>query len=194
MYGIIFLGCDNNMFGYIKGQVKIINSNSIILENNGIGYIIFVANPYSYQIDENYLVYLYNNIKEDENSLYGFKTNEEKDLFLRLINVKGLGPKTALGIFATGSVSGVVDAIDRENILYLKKFPKVGEKLARQIILDLKGKLNVKEVVDNTNEELIEVLTNLGYKIVDIKKILPKVSSELTIENQIKEALKLMLK
>lgn len=182
------------MFGYIKGQVKIINSNSIILENNGIGYIIFVANPYSYQIDENYLVYLYNNIKEDENSLYGFKTNEEKDLFLRLINVKGLGPKTALGIFATGSVSGVVDAIDRENILYLKKFPKVGEKLARQIILDLKGKLNVKEVVDNTNEELIEVLTNLGYKIVDIKKILPKVSSELTIENQIKEALKLMLK
>ena len=68
---------------------------------------------------------------------------EEKELFLKLINVKGLGPKTALGVFATGSVSGVIDAINRENILYLTKFPKIGEKLARQIVLDLKGKIDI---------------------------------------------------
>jgi len=182
------------MFGYLKGLVDSISSNHIILENNNIGYIIYVANPYSYEIGKEYKINLYNNIKEDENSLYGFKTNEEKALFLKLINVKGLGPKTALPMFATGSPSGIIDAIERENILYLTKFPKVGEKLARQIILDLKGKLGVVTSEVSTNDELISVLENLGYKSADIKKILPKIDEELTIENQIKEALKLMLK
>lgn len=182
------------MFGYIIGKVKIINANNIILENNNIGYIIFVPNPYSYKIDNEYMVYLYNFIKEDENSLYGFNSEEEKDLFLKLINVKGLGPKTALPMFASGSVKGIIDAIERENILYLKKFPKVGDKLARQIILDLKGKLIIIKTDSNESEELIEVLVGLGYKLADIKKILPKISSELTIENQIKEALKYMLR
>lgn len=181
------------MFGYIKGVVKVINSNHIILENNGIGYIVFVPNPYSFEIDHDYIVYIYNHLREDENTLYGFKTIEEKELFLKLINVKGLGPKTALPMFGAGSVSGIIDAIDRENILYLTKFPKIGEKLARQLILDLKGKLaSSKE--SSVSEELVEVLTGLGYKLADIKKVLPKVSEELTIENQIKEALKLMLK
>ena len=182
------------MFGYIKGSVMVVTSNHIILENYDIGYIIFVANPYSYEVGKEYTVYVYNCIREDENSLYGFKTMEEKDLFLRLINVKGLGPKTAVPMFATGSVNGIIDAIERENILYLTKFPKVGEKLARQIILDLKGKLGTSTLEASTNDELIQVLENLGYKSADIKRILPKIDETLTIENQIKEALKLMLK
>lgn len=182
------------MYGYIKGIVKMINSNYIVLENSGIGYNIFVANPYSFETEKDYIVYIYNYIREDENTLYGFKSTEEKNLFLKLISVKGLGPKTAMPMFATGSVGGIVDAIDRENILYLTKFPKIGDKLAHQIILDLKGKLSAS--IDKTvaNEELIEVLTGLGYKLNDIKKILPKISSELSLENQIKEALRLMLK
>lgn len=182
------------MYGYIKGSVDSVTSNHILLENNNIGYIIFVANPYTYQIGKDYTVYVYNYLREDENTLYGFKTTEEKDLFLRLINVKGLGPKTAIPMFATGSVSGIIDAIERENLLYLTKFPKIGDKLARQIVLDLKGKLNTNIKVDNDSEELIEVLTGLGYKLADIKKVLPKVSEELSLENKIKEALKLMLK
>ena len=182
------------MFGYIKGSVKVLTSNHIILENHDIGYVIYVANPYSYEEGKDYTVYLYNYIREDENSLYGFKTLADKDLFLRLINVKGLGPKTALPMFATGSTDGIIDAINRENILYLTKFPKVGEKLARQIILDLKGKLTATSVSASSNEELILVLENLGYKQVDIKRVIPKISEDLSIENQVKEALKLMLK
>ena len=121
---------------------------------------------------------------------------EEKELFLRLINVKGLGPKMALPMLATGSVSGIIDAIDRENILYLKKFPKIGDKVARQIILDLKGKLtkDVTVTVNDTFDELISVLESLGYKTADIKKILPNVNTSLSIENQVKDALKLLLK
>ena len=183
------------MFGYIIGSVKYLTSNYIVLDNHGIGYIIFVANPYAYEEGKEYTVYTYNFINETENSLYGFKTLDEKELFLKLINVKGLGPKTAMPMLASGSVSGIADAIERENILYLKKFPKVGDKLAKQIILDLKGKLGGIAIESNdTTDELVEVLENLGYKPVDIKRILPKVDRSLSIEEQIKEALKLMLK
>jgi len=101
----------------------------------------------------------------------------------------------ALPMLATGSVSGIVDAIERENILYLKKFPKIGDKVARQIILDLKGKLvTTNDVNTSVNDELVDALTSLGYKSADIKKVLPKVDNTLTIEEQIKEALKLLLK
>ena len=113
---------------------------------------------------------------------------------MRLINVKGLGPKVASNFFATGSVSGIVDAIERQNIIYLTKFPKVGDKLARQIILDLKGKLVKAEENTNTNSELVSVLENLGYKTPDIKRVLPNIDETAPLETQIKEALKLMLR
>ena len=182
------------MYGYIKGKITYVTSNYIIIDNNGIWYIIFVANPYSYEENKEYLIYTYNYINENENSLYGFISMDEKELFLKLINVKGLGPKTAMPMLATGSVNGIKDAIDRENVLYLKKFPKVGDKLARQMILDLKGKLANVEGDSTESTELVEVLENLGYKTADIKKILPKVNKELRLEDQIKEALKLMLR
>ena len=182
------------MYNYIIGTVASITTNSIVLDNHGIGYNIFVSNPYAFEEGKEYKVYLYNHIREDENYLYGFKTEDERTLFLKLIAVKGLGPKVAMPMFATGSVNGIVDAIDRENVVYLTKFPKVGDKLARQIILDLKGKLTAAAVETQANEELISVLESLGYKKPDIKKVLPHINYSDTIENQIKEALKLMLK
>lgn len=183
------------MYSYIKGFIKEIESNYIVLDNNGIGYLIYTPNPYSFNIDEEYTVYIYQNVKEDELTLYGFKLKEEKDLFLRLIEVKGLGCKMALPIIATGSINGIIDAIERENILYLKKFPKIGDKVAKQIILDLKGKLNTNGVVtNNNNDELIEVLKGLGYKTNDILKVVRQVNTNLSLEDQIKESLKLFLK
>lgn len=184
------------MFNYIKGKVVDQESNYIVVESNNIGFQIHVANPYSYELGSNEQIFLYNHIREEEYTLYGFKNKEEKELFLRLINVKGLGPKMALPMLATGSVSGIIDAIDRENILYLTKFPKIGEKIARQIILDLKGKLaaNLQDENNSTNDELIDVLTSLGYKNSDIKKVIKSIDSSLPIELQVKEALKLLLK
>jgi len=180
------------MYGYIKGTVTEIESNYIILDNNNMGYLIYTSNPYSFKINEEYKVYIYQNVKEDELSLYGFKKKEEKDLFLRLIDVKGLGCKMALPLI-TDDINNIVDAIENENISYLKKFPKIGDKVARQIILDLKGKLvsDKNEVIKN--EELIEALEALGYKKQDINKIIPNIT-ETTIESQIKEALRLLLK
>ena len=185
------------MYDYMIGKVTGVTSISITLEVNGIGYHINTPNPYAFIENDIYQVYLYQQIREDEQTLFGFKTIEEKELFLKLISVKGLGPKMTLPILATGSIEGIADAIERENILYLRKFPKIGDKLAKQMILDLKGKLELTNLTGNASgsyEELTEVLLGLGYKDKDFKQILPKVNKELSIEEQIKEALKLLLK
>ena len=182
------------MYSYMIGKVTLQESVYITLEVNNIGYKIYVANPYSYMIDEEVKVYLYQQIKEDEHSLFGFRSIDERELFLKLISVKGVGPKIALPMFATGSINGIIDAIERENVLYLTKFPKIGERVAKQIILDLKGKLVNKEESPKVNEELVLALNALGYKNSDINKVVKNVPSNLKIEDQIKEALKLLLK
>ena len=179
---------------YIKGLVEIIESNYIVLENNGIGYEIYTPNPYSFSLNKEYKVFIYEYIREDEHTLYGFKESEEKNLFLKLIDVKGLGPKMALPMLALGSIEGIEDAIEKGNILYLKKFPKIGDKVARQIILDLKGKLVSNTTVVEDNSELTEALKSLGYKASDINKVIPNIDKSKNIGDQIKEALRLMLK
>ena len=183
------------MFDYIKGTVTNANAVSITVEVMGVGFLIYVSNPYAFTLNAETKIYLYQHIREDENILYGFATSEERELFLKLISVKGIGPKMALPMFATGSISGIVDAIERENVLYLRKFPKVGEKVARHIILDLKGKLSSVNTEGSSGyEELVEVLKGLGYKEKDYKSIIVKVNKDLTIEEQVKEALRLLLK
>ena len=183
------------MYAYVKGFIREIESDYIVVDNNGVGYLVYTASPYSFELDKEYTVYLYQHVREDEITLYGFKSLDEKKLFLRLTSVKGLGCKMALPMLALGSPEGIIDAIERENILYLKKFPKIGDKVARQIILDLKGKLTKSdEGALQVNDELVEALRSLGYKAADINKVVKKVDSSLDIENQIKEALKLLLK
>lgn len=182
------------MYSYIKGIVTEIESNYIVIDNNGIGYLVYTASPYSFNINNEYKIYIYQNVKEDEISLYGFLEKKEKELFLKLIDVKGLGCKMALPIIASNEVNGVINAIENSDVNYLKKFPKIGDKVARQIILDLKGKLVTTESNNDQNEEVVEALEALGYKKQDIKKVLTNINSTLKIEEQIKEALKLLLK
>lgn len=186
------------MYGYIRGTVTEIDSNYIILDNQGIGYMIYVPNPYSYQLNKEYTVFTYTKVAEEEYTLYGFITREQKELFLKLISVKGLGPKMALPIIATGTFESIAEAIENNNLNYLKKFPKIGDKVAKQMVLDLKGKLNTIHTglfaKEDYSNELYEVLVGLGYKQADIKKVLNKVNSDLSLEEQVKEALKFMLK
>ena len=110
-----------------------------------------------------------------------------------MINVSGIGPKTASGILGATTTNSLITAIELGNIAFLKKLPSIGPKAAQQIILDLKGKLAKSDDVKNDNSELVEVLSSLGYKMPDIKKVLSKVDSSKSIEEQIKDALKLMV-
>ena len=142
------------MLNYITGIIKEIGSNYVVIENNGIGYQVYVGNPYVYRENLEYTIYLYNYIREDEYTLYGFKKREEKNLFLRLINVKGLGPKMAIPMVSTGNTNDVIEAIERENLVYLTKFPKVGDKLARQFKEEYKTKIG-SSFPDDAKEQLL---------------------------------------
>ena len=183
------------MFNYIKGQITAITPNAIILENNGIGYIIRTANPYSYQVGEALTVYTHLHVKEDGFELYGFKTIDTRDLFLELISVRGIGPKSALAIIANDDVATLRAAIQASDAKYLQKFPGIGPKASGQIILDLRGKL-AKEVDTNPTHPVIktvkDALKSLGYSAQELKKLDNFLNDHLNdpVEALIKESLK----
>lgn len=180
------------MFDYIKGIVKGIGSNYIVIENNNIGFIIYTASPYSFKENEQLCIYTHSHIREDAFDLYGFKTLEERNIFVKLISVKGIGPKGALAILANGDINGLQAAIDSGDVKYLQKFPGIGPKASGQIILDLKGKLENVQVSDPKINDVKEALRSLGYSNQELKKIDKFLleNKNLPIEVLIKESLK----
>ena len=185
------------MYGYIVGIVTKISPKYIICENNGIGYLIIVPNPFSYKLNEEYKIYTHQYVREDVLELYGFMSDEEKELFLKLISVSGIGPKSALSILATGTVGEICRAIESRNDAYLRKFPGIGSKASQQIILDLAGKLSINNDGFVTNSKLDDVsdaLIALGYSKKEISKVLGKLDGNLEEGELIKEALKKLVK
>ena len=195
------------MYDYIKGILTKITAKYVVVETAGIGYILHVANPYSYsgKVGQELQIFTHQVVREDAQLLYGFATEEEKALFLSLISVSGIGPVSALAIIAADDNDGLVQAIEQKNITYLTKFPKIGKKTAQQMILDLEGKVTstgdvptkqAKEISSNQElEEAMEAMLALGYKATELKKIKKffEGTSD-TAENYIKSALKMLVK
>ncbi|MDQ0222624.1 Holliday junction branch migration protein RuvA [Streptococcus moroccensis] len=197
------------MYDYIKGQLTKITAKYIVVEAGGLGYLISVANPYAYsgQLNQDLKVYLHQVIREDAHSLYGFKDEDEKALFLNLISVSGIGPTSALAIIAADDNAGLVRAIDEKNITYLTKFPKIGKKTAQQMVLDLEGKITsvgskepsqqapLASSDNHALDEAMEAMEALGYKAKELKKIKTFFEgTNDTAENYIKQALKMLMK
>lgn len=183
------------MYSYLVGKIAKIRPNYIVLEVNNIGYQLIVSNPYLYTLNEEMKVYVHQRVREPDIFLYGFQTEEQKDLFLKLLNVSGIGPKSALSILATDNINDVIVAIEEGNVKLLTKFPGIGTKSAQQIILDLKGKLIVEEKTGTKElDDLQEALSALGYSKTEIRKAVKKITPSNKIEVMIKEALSILLK
>lgn len=163
------------MFNYIKGKVTIVRGDYIVLENNNIGYMIKTPNPFSFETNVDATVYTYFHIREDLLDIYGFKTQEQRDFFLKLISVKGIGPKGAMAIIASDSIESVIEAINTGNSRYLQRFPGIGQKASQQIILDLHGKLdfssNITSKEDPKVTSIKEALKAMGYSSSEIKAV-----------------------
>lgn len=188
------------MISYLSGRIVDITTDSIIIDVNGVGYLVYVGKPQDFSYGET-LVHTYYLVKEDGVYLYGFKTKQEKDLFLRLIEVNGIGPKTANGIVGAASVNNLITAIETGNIAFLKKLPSIGPKAAQQIILDLKGKLvydNKSTINNKTNkyEDIYDALRGLGFKVGEIDIAINKVNNIETLDTKqvLKECLKMLKK
>lgn len=194
------------MYDYIKGVLTKITAKFIVVEAGGLGYIIHTANPYGFsdQVNQSVKIYLHQVVREDAQLLYGFTSEEEKEIFLNLISVSGIGPMTALAIIAVDDNDGLVRAIDDNNITYLTKFPKIGKKTAQQMILDLAGKFVPAETAVKESpkaagnpalDEAMEALLALGYKASELKKIRAFFDNTTdSTENYIKSSLKLLMK
>ena len=196
------------MYDYIKGTLVKITAKYIVIEANGLGYIVTVANPYSFsdQMNQTIQVYLHQVIRDDAHLLFGFHTEDEKEVFLKLISVSGIGPTTALAIVAVDDNQGLVAAVDNSDIKYLMKFPKIGKKTAQQMVLDLAGKFaelpaeTTKTTANQTAgnqqlDEAMEALLALGYKAAELKKIKAFFEgTNETAEQYIKSALKMLMK
>ncbi|PNZ56409.1 Holliday junction branch migration protein RuvA [Staphylococcus aureus] len=170
------------MYAYVKGKLTHLYPTHVVVETAGVGYEIQTPNSYRFQkhLDHEVLIHISLIVREDAQLLYGFSSEEEKDMFLSLIKVTGIGPKSALAILATSTPNEVKRAIENENDTYLTKFPGIGKKTARQIVLDLKGKVKITEEdsdsllqVDATStvQEAMLALEALGYSKRELAKV-----------------------
>lgn len=189
------------MYAYLEGLYSFKSPTTVYLDVNGVGYLVQISlNTYGV-IDklEKGRLYTHLHVKEDILALYGFATEEEKQLFILLLSVSGIGPNTARIILSSMTPIEVRTAIVSENDLAFKKVKGVGPKTAKRVILDLKDKVKKGEAIPqgqmpaitSSSDQATEALLALGFQRQKIKKALEGIdsSSESTTESIIKKAL-----
>ena len=186
------------MIGFLRGKIHSFGYDYCLIDVNGVGYRINFYHPEKLKLNEEITIYTYQNVREDEISLFGFLSLEEYDLFVKLISVKGLGPKIASNILASNTVDRIIEAIEAGDVDFMRRMPGIGNKTASQIILDLKGKLVEAGNNDIEGEKLKDIsdaLKQLGYKASEINPVLKKLASEDLSEDELmRKALSMLVK
>lgn len=197
------------MYEYLYGELTDISDRYIVIDVNGVGYLVNVANPYHFETDihTKKKIYVHQSVTDSSMTLYGFETLDDKQLFEQLLNVSGIGSKSALAIMAGNDNTGLINAIKTENVSFLVKFPGIGKKTAQQIILDLKDKnlqldLNIREsnpiVGQNPKlDDALNALEALGFTHKSVEKIQSKLAAldeSTTTDQYISNGLKMLTK
>lgn len=198
------------MYSYIIGKVVNKFKNILILENNNIGYEIYMTEIAlsELNIDEEAKIYTYYNVTQDNISLFGFKNLEEKKMFENLISVSKIGAKTAIGILSSISTAEFAIAIITNDINRLSKLPGIGKKTAQRIVLEITDKVKTEEIifteekerksneqyitVSEKEKDVVEALKVLGYNVKEIEKIMKSLDINSSTEDMIKQALKIL--
>lgn len=195
------------MYEYFEGIVSVITPSYIVVDVHGVGYKVYSPTPFAYSKGEKAKVFIEQIVRDTGITLYGFQSEDDKGLFLKLLSVSGIGPKSALAIMAAEDANSLAEAIEQGEVKYLTRFPGVGKKTASQIVLDLKGKLGdyvarldrQDEETDNIKPALNDALlalVALGYTQKEVDRITPKLEEiDLdTADQYIKKGLALLLK
>ncbi|NLM36560.1 MAG: Holliday junction branch migration protein RuvA [Firmicutes bacterium] len=198
------------MIAFLRGTVSERSDEAVFVEVNGVGFRVMMTTPALQRVrtGDPVLIHTYLAHKEDAMLLYGFFDQAEKDLFIKLIGVSGVGPKTALGILSLFSADEFCQAVLREDVKLLSKAPGVGHKTAQRLILELKNTL-VREGAPfrlapgqasadkATGDDAVAALEALGYETVVAVKAVQTVRAadpELELQDVIKRALRLLMK
>lgn len=193
------------MIGFLRGKVAYLLADDCLLDVGGVGYRVTVSGMTRSKLrqGEQAMLFTYLSVREDALQLYGFATQEEYDVFLQLIGVSGIGPKVALGILSSTSVSGLCSAIANKQASLLTKLPGIGKKSAERLILELKDKLAFVGIGDGEEafveaaplgdgilDEAAAALASLGYTPAETAPVLKQLGTCQTTEEAIRLALK----
>ncbi len=183
------------MYYYLHGLIGMHTKDSVVVECQGVGYDVLVAHVDEFPIGETMFVFVCFVHNENEQYFVGFKSLLEKNLFESITSVKGIGPKTALNMFKATSAQRLRLAIEQSDTLFLMKVPGIGKKTASQIILDLKGHLEMADLeaktIDKNLDDATEVLRSLGFKEKEIKDAISSIDQRgLSVEQYTQIALK----
>ncbi len=197
------------MIDYIKGAIAELNPTYVVIDNHGVGYMMNISLS-TYDVlsrvgqGNDALLYVHEAIREDAHVLYGFSAKKEREAFLLLISVSGVGPNTARMVLSSMSVEEFSQAIAGSNVAMFKSVKGVGAKTAQRIIVDLKDKIKVADntllvqagqPAGETFDEALAALVMLGFTQQASQKALKSLfakNSALTVEQAIKQALKMM--
>ena len=181
----------------LKGIIEEIGDNFIIINVRDVYYQLLVSHPEDFMFHDERLVYTYQVVREDDEYLVGFISKEEKNAFLDLIKVSGIGPKTALNVLSATTPALFYNAISEKDVRYLKSLPGIGPKSAQQILLDIKGQISSQKVTSSRslNPDVSEALVRLGFKVAEANTAIESVyQSGLNDDELLKRALKALRK
>ena len=191
------------MYYYIKGTLVQKSDNYIVVDANGVGYMIYTSlNSMQNmgEIGKKITIYTYLHVREDVMDLFGFTTIEEKNMFMQLISVSGVGPKAALSILSVTTPAKFALAVITNDVKTITKASGVGPKMAQRVILELKDKMKTDEleidledesddILSDNRSEAISALVVLGYSSNDAQKAVKGIDGTLSVEEIIKKAL-----
>lgn len=199
------------MIAFVEGIVEEVALDHAVFNVNGIGYRVFITGNTSYSLHEGARerLFTHQHVREDAIILFGFKQKEERELFVRLQNVSGIGPKAALAIVGSAPIGEVVAAIQGEQVDFLKRLPGIGQKTAQRLIIELKDKLedlgqpqaagifvNQGAIPARGDGELFDALQALGYNDKETRGVVRALAKEIgegvAVEELIKRALVLL--
>lgn len=175
------------MIAYIKGQIIASQASYVIIETNGVGYKVNLAQTQTYRPGESAEFFIHEHVREEADDFYGFASIDQLELFEKLISVNGVGPKAGILIMSAGTSDEIVRAIASENIAFFKSVSGIGQKVATKIILDLKSKVtgnrDLSGILNQSSdsEDIMDALIALGYQPREINKLVAKIPVEIII-------------
>ncbi|MCC2678950.1 MAG: Holliday junction helicase RuvA [Pseudobdellovibrio sp.] len=188
------------MIGFLEGIVFDVSADTFILNVNGVGYDISASaqtlTDVQVLLGQKMKVWIYSHVREDAFQLFGFLQKPEKDFFIQLLKVNGVGPKSALSVLSGAPLITIQQWIEEGDAKALSSLPKVGKKTAEQIVLTLKGKLVLIESkakapkVSETHRQISSALVNLGFKSQTVDQFVASLAPVITLEEGVREGLK----
>lgn len=192
------------MIAGIKGAIFEVSEESVVVDVQGVFYEVFCSVTVLSELsqikvqnrDASIFLYTYLHVREDLMQIFGFLSQSEKSLFLSLLKVSGIGPKSALHILSGASVTQILNWIEEGDVKSLSKLPKLGKKTAEQLVLTLRGKLVIDPVQTHlrpktgASAQLISALVNLGFRSQDVERVVAQLPTDIDIEEGIRVGLR----